>query len=335
MRYIEPPEGLPWALLGICCGSVALNLILGGMLMSRPGAPDEHAVAEATVDSEQLAELAEAAAVPEQAADIAPDDQVKVPEGITVAGADVAHSLARTFQTIDPERADVLSAIYARLFVWDLDLRRDIQAGDRVRLAYEWENELAVIQVATYTSGKLGETLHAYRLQAQGDEFASWWDETGTEVPRRLKATPLAQYEQVTSLLKDRPNHKGMDFKVPVGTDVLSPKQGTVVRTNWNVKYNGNCVEVRYDDGSLARFLHLSNTIAKAGQRMSAGGVVGLSGNTGRSTAPHLHYEIEKAGRVVDPVNYHGTYRRSLGAADMAKLQSMIPRLDALLDTDS
>ena len=64
---------------------------------------------------------------------------------------------------------------------------------------------------------------------------------------------PLDEYEQITSLLKDRPNHKGMDFKTPVGTPVKAPASGTVTRINWNWHANGDCVELKLADGTLAK----------------------------------------------------------------------------------
>ena len=88
------------------------------------------------------------------------------------------------------------------------------------------------------------------------------------------------------------------------------------------MKYNGNGIELRYSDGALARFLHLSETAVRPGQTVSAGQRIGATGNTGRSTAPHLHYEIEKAGRVIDPVDYHGTTRRSLSGVDTPKVRA-------------
>ena len=259
---------------------------------------------------------------------------VVVPQDLEVVEASVVHSLARTFQNNVPAaHADVLSAVYARPFFWDLDLRSDLQKGDTIQVAYSWDGELAHVDAATYTSKKLGKTLTAYRYSASGDTYPSYWSVDGIEAAERLNDSPLAHYEQVTSLLKDRPTHKGMDFKVDVGAEIVSPRAGKVLRTDWNWKYNGNCVEVRYDDGTVARFLHLSQTEVKAGQAVSKGTLLGLTGNTGRSTAPHLHYELEKNGRVIDPIDYHGTTRRSLPPGDMATFSGDVERLQAILDT--
>ena len=70
-----------------------------------------------------------------------------------------------------------------------------------------------------------------------------------------------------------------MDLKTPVGTDIVL-KDATVVRTNWNMKYNGNGIELRYSDG-LARFLHLSETAVRPGQTVSAGQRIGATGIQG------------------------------------------------------
>ena len=122
-----------------------------------------------------------------------------------------------------------------------------------------------------------------------------------------------------------------MDFKVPVGVNVLSTRAGTVTRTNWNTRSNGNCVEVRFADGTLAKYLHLSKTGVRVGQRVNRGDVVGESGNTGRSTAPHLHYQLNLGSRVLDPVDVHGTHARSINPGDRNAFDSNVARLDALL----
>lgn len=351
MRLIDPPDGRPWALLVLCGASLLLNVILLGTIVlgddeaaaqPEPAEVGAEPVADAGAASNEPAGAlvvegapGEAGGAVAEVAEPAPEPS-PVPAGVEVVRAEVAHSLARTFQrSLPDEHADVVSAIYARLFFWDLDLRRDLQKGDEIALAYEWNGELADIPVASYRSQKLGKTLHAYQFKIGGDQFASWWDADGREVGRRLENSPLRDYEQVTSLLKDRPDHQGMDFKTPVGTEVIAPRAGSVVRTDWNTRYNGNCIEIRYRDGVVARFLHLSDTRVRPGQSVSAGQVIGLSGNTGRSTAPHLHYELEKSGRVLDPVDYHGVVRRTVPAGDRAAFEAETERLDRILASAS
>jgi murein DD-endopeptidase MepM/ murein hydrolase activator NlpD len=238
--------------------------------------------------------------------------------------APVEHSLARTFATVSPEDGDVLSALFARVFMWDLDLNHELHAGDHVEVLLDSENGEPVVVAARLKSARLARTLEAFRFQAPGDPFPSYWRPDGNEAVLQLVNGPLASYDQVTSLLRDRPKHRGMDFKTPVGTEVRAPKAGTVTRINWNVGANGACVELRYADGILAKFLHLQSVGVRVGERVAAGAVIAASGNTGHSTAPHLHYQLDRGERAIDPVDYHGTSRRSLPAEAQPALDGVV-----------
>jgi len=249
-----------------------------------------------------------------------------------VVHANVVHSLARTLQRAAGDDGDALTSVFSRLFVWDVNLTRDLQAGDAISAVWRKRTDgLPVVAAATLQSSKLGRTLTSYRWQAPGDPFASNWHLDGTEVPLRLKDGPITDYEQITSLLKDRPTHKGMDFKTPVGTEVTSPRAGMVTRSNWNWKANGNCIEVRYDDGVLAKFLHLNENRVKPGERVRVGQVIALTGNTGHSTAPHLHYQLDRGTKTLDPLEYHGTIRRSLGDEQVAALRLAVADFETML----
>lgn len=206
----------------------------------------------------------------------------------------------------------------SRLLVWNLDLTKDPRKGDEAdvlyRLAENGEAEVT-IDAVRYRSQKFGTTYEAYRYQPEGWAFPSWFDADGLEVAGRLKGGPIEEYREITSLIGDGRGHAGMDFKAPVGSPVLAPFDGTVTRVNWNWKYNGNCLEMKRTDGSLIRFLHLSEVQSgvKAGTKVRSGQRIAASGNTGRSSAPHLHYELEStSGRTLDPIKVHGVTRRSV-----------------------
>ena len=321
-EWTDPPGGRPWGLLGLCAGSLVLNLVLGVAWVTRGGS--DAPVATAAADVVVAAPIA---APGEAAPTAAPAPVAAVATDMTQLTFPVEGPLSVSFAKAAPVRGDQVALVYARLFAFDLDLRK-LGKGDEVKVSYgRDERDIPLIDYASYHGAK--GTLTAYRYQAAGDAYASWWDETGNERQPRLIDSPIAEYEQITSLLRDGRGHHGMDFKVREGVAVISPRAGTVVRTDWNWGANGNCVEVKYDDGTFARFLHLSRTDAVAGKRIAKGDAIGVTGNTGHSTAPHLHYELEKAGKIVDPIDYHGTTVRQLPAGDVVAFEGHKKALEA------
>lgn len=97
--------------------------------------------------------------------------------------------------------------------------------------------------------------------------------------------------------------HKGIDWACPVGTAVKASSAGTVVSAGWASGY-GYCVTISHSDGRQTRYAHLSKILVSVGQSVSQGDKIALSGNTGRSTGPHVHFEIIINGSQVDPFKY-------------------------------
>lgn len=97
--------------------------------------------------------------------------------------------------------------------------------------------------------------------------------------------------------------HKGVDWATPVGTSVVASSSGVVTRAGWGSGY-GYCVYIRHPDGKETRYGHLSKVLVSTGQSVSQGQRIALSGNTGVSTGPHLHFEILVGGSQVNPLNY-------------------------------
>lgn len=97
--------------------------------------------------------------------------------------------------------------------------------------------------------------------------------------------------------------HKGVDWAVPTGTAVRASCGGTVVSAGWSGGY-GYCVMIRHSDGRQTRYAHLSKILVSAGQKVDQNQKIALSGNTGRSTGPHLHFEILINGSQVNPLKY-------------------------------
>jgi murein DD-endopeptidase MepM/ murein hydrolase activator NlpD len=94
--------------------------------------------------------------------------------------------------------------------------------------------------------------------------------------------------------------HEGLDFTAPTGTLVVSTAQGTVTRSGWDPGY-GNVIEVLHAARFSTRYAHLSKRIAQVGDVVERGGTLGEVGSSGRSTGPHLHYEVFNKDRVINP----------------------------------
>ncbi len=294
-----------YILYGILAGSILFNI---GHIFS---SDSEEEVSMNNPDQEQV--------LPEDIEEgIAQQAQEEPPETLSdewiVVKATISHSLTRTFSKAGVDKADALSMVFSRLFIWDFKMTRDLMKGDQVEVIYKiGDDGHPHIGAARLVSKKHGKTYSAFKWKAPEDAFSSYWAFDGTEMNHRLKNSPIAEFEQITSLLKDGRNHKGMDFKAPVGTPTVTAKSGKVTRVNFgNFRYNGNCVEIEFSDGTLAKYLHMEKILVKEGQYVKAGTTVALVGNTGRSYAPHLHYQLNKGNRVLDPVDYHGTIRRKL-----------------------
>ena len=95
----------------------------------------------------------------------------------------------------------------------------------------------------------------------------------------------------------------GIDWAVPIGTAVVASNAGVVTKAGWGSGY-GYVVYIRHADGRETRYAHLSKVLVKAGQTVSQGQRIALSGNSGRSTGPHLHFEIRINGVAVNPLKH-------------------------------
>jgi len=95
--------------------------------------------------------------------------------------------------------------------------------------------------------------------------------------------------------------HEGLDFTAATGTKVVASAKGVVTRSGWDMGY-GNVVEVQHEEGFATRYAHLSKRLVQVGESVERGSVLGEVGSTGRSTGPHLHYEVFNKDRVINPI---------------------------------
>jgi len=111
-------------------------------------------------------------------------------------------------------------------------------------------------------------------------------------------------FRQIHPVLGTPRMHWGQDFTVPYGTNIYATGDGTVIESGWNSGGFGNCIVVDHGYGLQTTYGHLSEIRVAKGTNVKRGDLIGISGSTGLSNGPHLHYQIEKFGQHVNPIYY-------------------------------
>lgn len=155
--------------------------------------------------------------------------------------------------------------------------------------------------------------LVTYRNNTETGRNIIYEDDTTQAVPRIVERGTITPPTYIKPLSGGRFSsgfakrwgrmHKGVDWSCPVGTAIKASCSGTVARAGWATGY-GNVVYIDHPDGRQTRYGHLSKILVKVGQTVNQGDKIALSGNTGRSTGPHVHFEILINGSQVNPLNY-------------------------------
>lgn len=109
---------------------------------------------------------------------------------------------------------------------------------------------------------------------------------------------------RIDPIYRTRRFHAGMDFSAPVGTDIFATGNGTITKAGWQQGY-GNAVVINHGFGYVTLYGHMYKTLVRPGQKVKRGDIIGLVGSTGKSTGPHLHYEVHYKGQIMNPQNYY------------------------------
>ncbi|MEC4004720.1 M23 family metallopeptidase [Flavobacterium sp. SUN052] len=128
---------------------------------------------------------------------------------------------------------------------------------------------------------------------------------------------------------KARKMHEGMDFTSATGTPIYATGDGVVKNADNSLSGFGNHIEITHGYGYLTLYGHLSKYKVRAGQHVKRGDIIGYVGSTGRSEAPHLHYEVHKDGKVVNPINF---YYGNISAAEYVAISKIANQENQSLD---
>nr|WP_298412908.1 peptidoglycan DD-metalloendopeptidase family protein [uncultured Halomonas sp.] len=129
--------------------------------------------------------------------------------------------------------------------------------------------------------------------------------------------------------------HRGTDFAMRTGTPVKSPASGRVVKAAYQKGGAGNYLVIRHDNGYKTRYMHLSKRLVREGERVKMGQQIALSGNTGGSTGPHLHYEVMVNNRQVDAMRVKLPESQNLAGQALAAFKQDSKQLLAKLESDN
>ena len=200
---------------------------------------------------------------------------------------------------------------FARIYGFQVDFQRDIRKGDSFQIMYEvFEDE----------EGKIFETGNVIFadliLRNQKNTFyyfdkkssAGHYDKNGKSVKKALMKTPINGARLSSSFgMRKHPIdgynklHKGTDFAAPLGTPIMASGDGKIIRAKW-CGGGGNCIKIKHNSTYSTIYAHMSKFAVgiKNGVRVKQGQIIGYVGSTGKSTGPHLHYEVVKNGKKIN-----------------------------------
>lgn len=230
---------------------------------------------------------------------------------------------------------------FISIFAYAVDFRHDVRKGDKFEIVYE--NYLApngkVVKSGNVVYAALilrKDKIAMYRFKSR-DGNIDYYTEKGQALKKTLDKKPMSyRNARISSpfgkryhpILRQTKIHWGVDYAAPRGTLVYAGGDGVVQVAKYNGAY-GNYVKIRHNSEFSTAYGHMQS-IAKGirpGTRVKQGQVIGYVGSTGRSTGPHLHYEVVQNGRRVNPRTIRASTGENLAGRDLANFKNMVADL--------
>jgi murein DD-endopeptidase MepM/ murein hydrolase activator NlpD len=239
---------------------------------------------------------------------------------------------------------DVIASL-ANMFAYDVDFQRDIFGGDKFEAVFEmkYDENGRAVGGGEILFGRLewrngAKSKGYYRFETADSGGADYFDEKGHSARRLLMKTPIDGARlssgfgsRTHPILGYKKAHKGVDFAASRGTPIKAAGDGVIERSGPYGSF-GNYVKIRHSSGYKTAYAHL-NAIKKgmrAGARVRQGDIIGYVGSTGRSTGPHLHYEVHYKDQQVNPQNLKIATGVELGGRELAKFKATRDRINAM-----
>lgn len=221
-----------------------------------------------------------------------------------------------------------------KIYSQNVDFQRDVHAGDSLEVMYESHQteDGYVAETGDVIFAKLtlaGRTIPLYRYESE-DGGVDYYGPNGESTKKTLMKTPIDGARMSSGYgMRRHPvlgygkMHKGIDFAAPTGTPIYAAGEGKVVRAGRFSSF-GNYVRIRHSGDLDTAYAHMSKIAVKPGSRVKQGQIIGYVGTTGRSTGPHLHYEVMVANKQVDPRGINLPVGQALAGRDLKKFKSFI-----------
>lgn len=237
----------------------------------------------------------------------------------------------------------ILAEVYD-LLAFEMDFERDVRAGQTFSVLYEenYSNGKKVEngRVLAVQFEALRGNVKMYRFRTD-DGKTGYYDENGNGAIKSLKRTPINNAKVTSSFSNSRKHpvlgytraHKGVDFRASTGTPIPAAGAGRVVARGYN-NGHGNYIKLRHNSSFETLYAHMSR-FAKGvvvGTTVKQGQTIGYVGSTGLSTGPHLHYEIIKDGKHVNPMTVKLPAISNLGKKDKERFLEYRKTLDASIE---
>ena len=242
---------------------------------------------------------------------------------------------------IDVGIPDGIIVEFARIYGFEIDFQRDIRKKDTFQIMYEiFESEEEEII-------EKGNILYA-NLNVQGIDYPLYffnkknlrghYDESGKSIVKTLMKTPIngARLSSPFGMRKHpidgfNKMHRGTDFAAPMGTPIMASGDGVVVKAGW-CGGGGNCVKIKHNSVYQTIYAHMSKFAnrVKSGVRVKQGQIIGYVGSTGKSTGPHLHYEVIENGKKINSQTLKLPSGKVLKGNDRKLFETVKIKLDVL-----
>lgn len=237
---------------------------------------------------------------------------------------------------------DKVTVQFSHIYEHSVDFQRDIQPGDAFTMAFELYrdakgNPLKAGDLLYTSFSPRGKTAEYY-LYKNKKGHENYYDQNGKGAKRKLMRTPINGARLSSGfgsrrhpISGYRKNHNGVDFAAPRGTPIMAAGVGVVERANRFSSF-GNYVRIRHSDGYKTAYAHLHGFARgiKKGTRVRQGQTIGYVGTTGASTGNHLHYEVHKNGRPINPKSLSTLSGKPLPKAERADFDKRRAQIDAL-----